>query len=72
VKLLIMQLHHPVTSFLLGTNILLNNLFPNTPIICSSRNVRDQVSHRYKITGKIIVLYISAFMFSDSRQSILL
>jgi len=32
----------------------------------SSFSVRDQVSHPYKTRGKIIVLYILVFMFSDS------
>ena len=52
-------LHSPVTSSLLGPNILLNTMFSNTLIFLSSRNVSDQVSHPYKTTGKIIVLYIS-------------
>ena len=46
--------HSPVTSSLLGENILLNTLFSNTPSLCSSLNVSDQVSHPYKTTGKII------------------
>jgi hypothetical protein len=36
--------------------------------LCSSLNVRDQVSHLYRTTGKIIVLYILIFMFIDSRR----
>jgi hypothetical protein len=27
------------------------------PRLCSSLNVRDQVSHPYRTTGKIVVLY---------------
>ena len=51
-------LHSPVTSSLLGPNILLNTIFSNILSFLSSRNVRDQVSHPYKTTGKIIILYI--------------
>ena len=51
-------LHSPVTSSLLGPNILLNTLFSNTVSLHSSLNVSNQVSHSYKTTGKIIVLYI--------------
>jgi len=48
-------LHYPVTSSLLGPNIL-NTTFSNTLSFFSSRNVSDQVSHPYKTTGKTIVL----------------
>jgi len=37
-------LYSPVTSSLLGPNILLNTLFSNTASLSSSLNVRDQVS----------------------------
>jgi hypothetical protein len=41
----------------------LNNL-----CLCSSLNVRDQVSHTYRTIGKIIVLYILLIKFFDSRR----
>ena len=49
------HLHSPVTSSLLGPNILLITMFSNTLSFLSSCNVNDQVSHPYKTTGKIIV-----------------
>ena len=51
-------LHFLFTSYILGPNILLNNLFPNTITLRFSLNVSNQVSHPYKTTGNIIVLYI--------------
>jgi hypothetical protein len=61
-------LQPPVTSSLIRPNSLLNTLFSNTLSLCSSHNVRDQVSHPYRTTGKITVVYILVFMFLDSRR----
>ena len=60
-------LHSPVTSSLLGPNILLNTMLSNTLSFLSSLNVSDQVSHPYKTTDKIIVLCILIFKFLDSN-----
>jgi hypothetical protein len=40
----------------------------DTLSLCSSLNVRHQVSHPRRTTGKIIVLYIQIFMCLDSRR----
>jgi len=44
-------LYSPVTSSVLGPNILLNTLLSNTRSLRSSLNVSDQLSHPYKTTG---------------------
>ena len=51
-------LHSPLTSSLLGYNILLNTLFSNTLSLHPSLNVSNQVSHPYKTKRKNIFLYI--------------
>jgi len=56
-------LHSPAISSLLGPNILLNPVFSNTLGLYSSLSVSDQVSHPYKTTSKIIVLYILILHF---------
>jgi hypothetical protein len=63
-------LHSPVTSSLFGLNIILSTLFWNTLSLCSSPNVRDQVSDPYRTTSKIIrvLTYILTSKFLDSRR----
>ena len=61
-------LHYHVTSSLLAPNILLSTPFSNTLSLRSSLNVRDQVSHQHRTTGKIIVIYTLIFIFSDSKM----
>jgi hypothetical protein len=48
-------LHSPVTSFFLGSNILLRTLFSNTLSLWSSLTMRGQRSHSYKTSGRINV-----------------
>jgi hypothetical protein len=61
-------LHSPVTSSLLGPNILLSTLFSNTLSLCSSLSVRDQVSHPYKTTGKYTNQNKGSYKIEDSSQ----
>jgi hypothetical protein len=52
----------------------LSTLFSNTLSLCSSLNVRDQVSRPYRTTGKIIVLDIlifKVFLLQTRRQKAL-
>jgi hypothetical protein len=53
----------PNISFRFGPNILLNTLFSNTISLCSSLNVRDQVSHPYRTSDKIVVFVYCNFCF---------
>jgi hypothetical protein len=53
----------------LGPNIILNTLLSNTLSLCSSSDVRDQVSQPYKTTGKIIALYIQIFIFIGQQTN---
>jgi len=56
-------LHSPVTSSLLGQNTFFSTLFSNNLCVYSSLNVRDQGSHPYKTSGKIIFTYILILHF---------
>jgi hypothetical protein len=60
IKFLIKQFSptSPVTSPLIGPNILLGTLFSNTLSLCSSLNVTGQVSLPYRTKGKIFTNHI--------------
>ena len=60
-------LHSPVTSFLLGSDILLSTLFSNTLSLRSPLIVSDHNSHPYKTTGPIMVLYVLIFILLDNK-----
>jgi hypothetical protein len=53
----------------LWANILLSTLFSNTLSLCSSLDVRDQVSHPYRTTGEVSSAYSNFYVF---RQQTLL
>jgi hypothetical protein len=36
--------------------------------LCSSHNVRDQVSHPYKTTGKTLFIYFNFYVFLFERR----
>jgi hypothetical protein len=57
-----------VTSSLLGPSISLNLVLKTSSVYALRLVLRDQVSHPYKTTGRIMVLYILTFTFLDSRQ----
>jgi hypothetical protein len=54
-------LHPSVTSSIFDPNILLSAMFSNTFSLCSSLNIRDQISHPCRTTFKIILLYSNCF-----------
>jgi hypothetical protein len=66
-KFLITQFSLLSCPFLLGPNIFLSTLSPNTANLCSFR-ARDQVPHSYKGTGKSAVFYILIFIILDTRR----
>jgi hypothetical protein len=61
-------LQPPTILSLFGPNIPLSTLFSNTFSLCSSLNIRVQVSHPYKTTGKSIVVCYDFLRFLDNRR----
>jgi hypothetical protein len=61
-------LQPPIISPLFSPNIHLSILCWNAFCLCSSLNVRNQVSHPSKTAGKIIVLDILIFTFLHLQQ----
>ena len=60
-------LDSPVTSSLIGPNILLSTLFSHPLNLHSSLSASYQVSHPCKTTDKSIFLYILIFLFLGSK-----
>jgi len=52
----------PVTSSILGPNILLSTLFSNTLSLRSSLSVRDQAPYPYSSTGEISSVYLDFYI----------
>ena len=67
-KLLIMQ-YFPASCYFhhLGPIIFLWILLSNGIRLCSSLNVRDQISEPYKTTRTFIIMYYSLFLFLNSE-----
>jgi hypothetical protein len=61
-------LHPPVTSSLLGPDILLSTLFSHTLSLCSSLYLRDCISRSCRTTGKVVALHILIFTFLYNRR----
>jgi hypothetical protein len=47
---------------LLGPNILITTLFSNNLSLCSPLNVREQIPHQYKTTGRSVFTYYSIIL----------
>ena len=64
--------HPPVTFSHLGPNIFHSTLFSKTLCICSSHNLSDSFSSRYKITCKIMLLNIRVYIFREQKDQLLI
>ena len=71
-----MMMHCPPLPYCvvpLKPKYLLKTLFPSTLSLGTSLSASDKVSHTYKRTGTIIILYILTFIFwiTNGRQNVL-
>ena len=48
--------------------IVFSILFSNTLTLCSSLSVRNQVSHPYETTGRVLILYILILTVLESKR----
>jgi hypothetical protein len=62
-ELLDMQFSNLPSFHLFGPDILLSTLFSNTLSLCSSLNVRDQVSRPYRIRQNYSSVYYNFYVF---------
>jgi hypothetical protein len=68
--LLVMRFFHPlVASLLFGPDIILSTLFSNAFSVSLFLNVRDQVSHTCRTTGKIISIVLKMALLSRRKIS---
>jgi hypothetical protein len=67
-ELLAIPFHPPSCDFLPGPNILPSALFSNFLSVWHCLNVTDQVSHPYKTTYQIKVLYSLMFTFLSGQN----
>jgi hypothetical protein len=66
---LLMQFSPDSCYFLVGSDILLHTVLSGNSSPCSFLDVRDQVSHPYETTDRIILyLYILIFTFRDNGR----
>ena len=61
-------LQSPVTSSSLDPNVFPSSLLPNTLSLCASLSLRYQVSHPYKTSSKIVVLFILIFLLLRRKK----
>jgi len=63
-------LQSAVSQFLSATNISLSTLFSDTPSLCSSLSIRQQVLRRYKQAKLYFCLYSFLYIFYNKIKDI--